>query len=145
MTAAQTGHSWTGDVEPVAYPFCPGLISKPQGLAFDVAGDWLLANGIDGILQATKLDGSVTEIWPRAFAGGSVFKSVEAICGMDGGFAVCGRMSAPNFQFDATVAHKSDRIRNGSWSRITNSSTAVSRCTRSVRPADLGNGLHFRI
>jgi hypothetical protein len=86
---------WVGDVEPVAFPFRPGLLGEPQELGFDADGEWLVAASRDGILHALSLDGGAPEILPRAYIHGRVLKQVSAILGVSGGVAVCGRMVLP--------------------------------------------------
>lgn len=84
---------WTGDVEPIGFPFRPGLVAEPAIFGFDGVGEWLLSTSRDGIVQAITLDGQPPEVLPRAYRDGSVLKSVEAILGTDDGVAVCGRMT----------------------------------------------------
>ncbi|MBX3401160.1 MAG: hypothetical protein KF873_20700 [Gemmataceae bacterium] len=83
---------WTGDVEPIGFPFRPGLVAEPAVFGFDGSGEWLVAASRDGIVQAITLDGEPPEVLPRAYRDGSVLKSVEAIFGTNDGVAVCGRM-----------------------------------------------------
>src|SRR5262249_26342538 len=45
---------WTGDVEPIAYPFRPGLLNSPERLAFDASSEWLALAGADGLLQVAR-------------------------------------------------------------------------------------------
>ena len=93
VAAFQVGR-WTGDIEPVPFPFRPGLVSPPQMFAFDADGDWLVAAGKDGILHGLAWDGTPVEVLPRPFRDGMVLKEVEAVLGVPGGVAVCGRMPA---------------------------------------------------
>jgi hypothetical protein len=91
---------WTGDVEPVPFPFRPGLVAEPTGFGFDAAGDWLVILGRDGVLHGLDRDGSPPEVLPRAFAGGAVLKQVDAVLGVTGGVVVCGRVK---FTSDNTI------------------------------------------
>src|SRR5207248_2531534 len=65
---------WTGDVEPIPFPFRPGLVAEPGRLGFDADGEWLVIAGRDGILQGAALDGSPAEVLPRPFRDGMVLK-----------------------------------------------------------------------
>lgn len=85
--------AWTGDVEPIGFPFRPGLVAEPTFFGFDGAGEWLVTASREGIVQAITLDGEPAEVLPRAYRDGSVLKSVEAILGTDDGVAICGRMT----------------------------------------------------
>jgi hypothetical protein len=82
--------AWAGDVEPVPFPFRPGLVTEPTHLGFDAAGDWLVVAGRDGALHGVPLDGRTAEVLPRAFRGGVLLKSVDAVLGVSGGVVVCG-------------------------------------------------------
>jgi hypothetical protein len=83
---------WTGDVEPVPFPFRPGLVAEPTCFGFDPDGEWLVIAARDGILQGVALDGSAAEVLPRPFRDGVVLKQVDAVLGVTGGVVVCGRM-----------------------------------------------------
>jgi hypothetical protein len=83
---------WTGDVEPIAYPFRPGLLDTPQRLAFDATGDWLAVAGPDGLLQVARIGATAAEVLPRAFKDGVPLTDVDALLGVAGGFVVGGRM-----------------------------------------------------
>ena len=85
---------WTGNVEPIVYPFRPGLLGVPQGLAFDAGGEWVAVLGPNGLVHAAKLDGSTPEVLPRALVGGSLLTAVEAVLGVEGGFVVCGKLAS---------------------------------------------------
>lgn len=83
---------WRGDVEPVPYPFRFGSHNHHHRLrfAFDYAGEWLLLATVQGVLCATRTDGSGSEVWPRPFVGNAVLREVEAVVGVAGGFVVAG-------------------------------------------------------
>lgn len=84
---------WTGDVEPVQFPFAVGLVTDVEHAAFDQNNEWLMTAGRDGALSLVKLDGSPPQVPPRSWGDGLVLSTVEAIFGMAGGFAVCGWLS----------------------------------------------------
>jgi hypothetical protein len=88
----RTTTAWTGDVEPVGFPFRPGLVAEPSALGFDAAGEWLVVTGPQGVLHGLALDGNPAEVLPRAMSGGAVLKHVDAVLGLAGGVAVCGRL-----------------------------------------------------
>jgi hypothetical protein len=96
--------SWTGDVEPVGFPFRPGLVAEPTGFGFDTAGDWLVIAGRDGFLHGLTLDGSPPEVLPRAFGNGVVLRHVDAILGVNDGVVVCGRMRLPTEGYLSTAS-----------------------------------------
>jgi hypothetical protein len=82
---------WSGDVEPIPFPFRFGLTNRVADVAFDVGGERLMAASVDGFLHVwTLADGSV-EVLPRGWADGVAMKSVQAVIGVGNGFAVCGR------------------------------------------------------
>jgi hypothetical protein len=95
---------WTGHVEPVAYPFRPGLLGEPAALAFDAAGEWVAVLGPHGLLHLAKLDGSAPEVLPRPMLGGVVLMTGDTVLGVDGGFVLCGLISRSpgQFQFDSS-------------------------------------------
>jgi hypothetical protein len=93
--AAEAAGPWSGDVEPVPFPFRfgpggPGPGERPVQFDFDHAGEWLLAALSDGMLYATRTDGTESEVLPRPLAGGRVFVRGEKVLGVAGGFVVCG-------------------------------------------------------
>ncbi|HEY1376559.1 MAG TPA: hypothetical protein VGF55_07180 [Gemmataceae bacterium] len=104
--AVEVWQPWTGGVEPISYPFRPGLLGVPQGLAFDAVGEHLLVLGPNGLLHLAKLDGSAPAVLPRAMFNGMPLTAVEAILGVDGGFVACGRVvlrpPLGTFNFDSS-------------------------------------------
>lgn len=93
--AAQLRTSWAGDVEPVGFPFRPGVVGEVLAFGFDAAGEWLVIAGPQGTLHGLAFDGSPPEVLPRAFHDGAVLKQVDAVLGLAGGVAVCGRLTPP--------------------------------------------------
>ncbi len=83
---------WTGDVEPVPYPFRFGTEQKRIRFQydFDESGDWLLNASHDGTLHALRTDGSGFEILPRGMIEGHVLNQVHEVRGVAGGFVVGG-------------------------------------------------------
>lgn len=83
---------WTGDVEPVPFPFRFGTGggSEPLRFAFDHAGEWLLT-ATASLVFATRTDGTDWEILPRPKSAGVVLNDVRDVLGVAGGFAVVGR------------------------------------------------------
>lgn len=90
--AMRLDSAWTGDVEPVAFPFRPGLVVEPVGLSFDADAEWLVAVGPQGVLHGLTLDNAPAEVLPRPFHGGAVMKQVDVVLPLAGGVAVCGRL-----------------------------------------------------
>ncbi len=85
--------AWSGDVEPIPFPFRFGIgNASPLVFDFDEGGEWLLVASNNGMLHAFKLDGSELEVLPRGMIGREVLTEVERVRGVVGGFAVCGRV-----------------------------------------------------
>lgn len=98
---------WSGDVEPVPFPFRPGVVSEPVHFGFQADIGWLAAAGKDGVVHSLAFDGTPPEVLPRAFRNGAVLRQVDAVLGVTGGFVVCGRMvvgSAPTVAAQAPRA-----------------------------------------
>ena len=84
--------AWTGDVEPIPFPFRFGISNaSPLLFDFDEDGQWLLVASNHGMLHAFKLDDKELEILPRGMVGNAVLTNVERILGVRGGFVACGR------------------------------------------------------
>jgi hypothetical protein len=90
--------AWTGDVEPVPFPFRFGVASRPRstlsrtGFDFDHDGEWVLESGADGMLHLWRPGGPEMEVLPRPTLDDALLVRVEAVRGVLGGFAVCGRV-----------------------------------------------------
>ncbi len=86
---------WTGDVEPVPFPFRAGLAADVELLGFDADGEVAVVVGRGGVIHIKRLsDDHPVEVLPRAYRGGELLTRVEAVLGVLGGVVVCGRMSA---------------------------------------------------
>jgi hypothetical protein len=85
---------WSGDVEPIPFPFRFGLTNRVVDLAFDAGGARLMAATVGGFLYAwTLADGSM-EVVPRGGHEGQVIKDVQAVLGVENGFVICGRLES---------------------------------------------------
>jgi hypothetical protein len=84
---------WRGDVEPIGFPFRIGPIGRIDDrlFTFDDSGEWVLAAGQLGVLNAWRSDGSDAEMFPRAIVEREPLTWVEAVLGVAGGFVVAGR------------------------------------------------------
>ncbi len=83
---------WTGDIEPVPFPFRAGLVTDVERIGFDAAGEWVVVIGRDGAIQAQKpFTGESVEVLPRPYRDGVLFKDVEEILGVTGGVVLCDR------------------------------------------------------
>ena len=91
---------WGGDVEPVPFPFRPGLVGDPLHFGFAADGGWLVIAGREGRLHGLAFDDTPPEVLPRPYRNGVVLKQVDAVLGVTGGAVVCGRMAVGG----ATVA-----------------------------------------
>lgn len=100
---AATVCGWTGDVEPIGFPFRFGVRQSVQAFAMDAAG-WLLVASDNGVLHMMNAAGDL-EVLPRPMAEGALMTDVQAVVGVAGGFAVGYRHA------DASVLAHYDRIR----------------------------------
>src|SRR5439155_360165 len=80
--AVEPSGPWTGDVEPVGFPFRFG-INWPDGIRlfdFDYNGQWLLTVGTNGLLHLwpTERQGRM-EILPRALVGGRLLSRPDSL------------------------------------------------------------------
>jgi hypothetical protein len=85
---------WTGDVEPIGFPFRFGIAGKIplQGYDFDGNETRLLTACWEGLLHLWDVDGPLVEILPRACYQGRVVNEVVAVVGVTDGFVVVGRL-----------------------------------------------------
>jgi hypothetical protein len=99
---------WSGDVEPIGFPFRFGITGKiPDGLYdFDGSGEWLLVASLPGMLHAVRTDGSGTEVLPRPLLGRALLTKPQAVVGVAGGFVVLGPTGS-----DLAAAHYDFRSR----------------------------------
>jgi hypothetical protein len=90
--APQGPSGWSGDVEPVGFPFSFGVAGpiKPFLFDFDYAGRWLLTVSGNGLLHLWGTDGGNPEVLPRGMLQGQVLTAVTAVLGVAGGFVVAG-------------------------------------------------------
>jgi hypothetical protein len=94
--------SWTGDVEPISFPFGGYQIPPDWGTVdlrfdFDLAGEWLLVCGHEGMLQAYRVGGNgrpVTAILPRGLFEDEILHKVDRVLGVAGGFVVGGTINS---------------------------------------------------
>ncbi len=89
-TRAPAGQGWTGDVEPIGFPFRFGVASSQERMlfAFDHEGEHLLVSATGGVLMAMAVDGSRYEMLPRSLVRGQVVADVQQLIGVAGGFVV---------------------------------------------------------
>ena len=115
---------WTGDVEPVPYPFRFGTDTRRQQFHydFDESGDWLLNASADGMLHALRMDGSRIEMLPRGMIEGNVLSRVHAVRGVAGGCVVggvvAGKLVAAHYDFNrrtCTMRALADTDRTDPW------------------------------
>ena len=70
---------WTGDVEPIGFPFRPGIVADVDVMGFTAEGDWLVTASKNGLLHAIACDGSSVEVLPRGFKDGKLLPRVRTI------------------------------------------------------------------
>lgn len=100
--------AWSGDVEPIPFPFRPGILSELVVGGFDASGDWAVVCGREGMphLIEDGVDGA-PEVLPRAFRDHQVLRNVDAVLGVMGGVVVCGRIPSPKPMPGSTVTFTS--------------------------------------
>ena len=86
---------WTGDVEPIGFPFRFGIAGNIPALGYDFDGSekHLLTACWQGLLHLWRIDGTLVEILPRACYSGRVVSEVAAVVGVMDGFVVVGRLT----------------------------------------------------
>jgi hypothetical protein len=140
---------WSGDVEPIPFPFRFGLTNRVADVAFDLGGERLLAATVNGFLHAwTLADGSV-EVLPRAWADGQVMKVVQAVIGVRNGFAVCGRwgngFAVVHYDWPTRTATLHHLLADGgslesAWYGVPDLHSVVLKAGPVYRAVDLGTG-----
>jgi hypothetical protein len=113
---------WAGDVEPIPFPFRPGLVGSVERMVFDHDGEWLVAHGKLGMLTALA-EGTPAEILPRAFRDGLVLSRVDTVFGVPGGIVACGTLTS---------------MRSGAMPPVRSVVAHYDRRSRTVRLHDLG-------
>jgi hypothetical protein len=84
---------WTGDVEPIGFPFRFGVGGKIGAgcFDFDFAGNYLLTVGPQSVLYLSDVRANLVEILPRAMWQGKVVQwSTSYVLGVANGFVVAG-------------------------------------------------------
>ncbi len=104
---------WTGDIEPVLYPFSIGPFRKITAVNFDADSRHVLVATDRGFLFLYSIDGGKLELLPRGRHGNELLLVVDAVLGMRGGFAVCGRL-----QNKQAVVHYEFRTRTVKLHRL---------------------------
>ncbi|MBO0697936.1 MAG: hypothetical protein J2P46_06065, partial [Zavarzinella sp.] len=84
--------AWSGDIEPIPFPFRFGLTNRVIELAFDAAGERLAAVTVHGMLHVWTLGDGTVEVLPRGASEGQVVKDVQQVMGVENGFVVGGRL-----------------------------------------------------
>ena len=87
---AWSARPWTGDVEPVAFPFRAGLVADvDQHITFDADAKWVVVLGRDGTLHAKRVNSDEPlEVLPRPLWQGKLLGPVQALLPMRDGFAL---------------------------------------------------------
>ena len=81
---------WTGDIEPVPFPFRAGLVADvDQRITFDADANWVVVMGRDGSLHAKRVNSDAPlEVLPRPLWQGKLLGPVRALLPLRDGFAV---------------------------------------------------------
>ncbi|MEO2092246.1 MAG: hypothetical protein ABGY75_22555, partial [Gemmataceae bacterium] len=83
---------WTGDTEPLPFPFRPGLVERMTLFGFDARGERLAVVTRNGFVHLLSADGGPPEVLPRAAVGRAVLKTITHVLPVEGGVVVCGTM-----------------------------------------------------
>jgi hypothetical protein len=81
---------WTGDVEPIGFPFrfgITGSIGKDL-FDFDYEGNWLLTVSTNGMLHVWSTTSEEFEVLPRCMVNGTVLTQIRQVKGVAGGFVL---------------------------------------------------------
>jgi hypothetical protein len=142
--------AWSGDVEPVPFPFRFGIVQgqTPHLFDFDLSGEWLVEVGQRGMLHAWQPDGPGIEVLPRGFVDGATLNQVDALLGVAGGVVACGvvRGTPVAVHYDFTrrkvAAHALRYTQHQSWAwrYFPEFHTVVARCGQQVLAVDLDDG-----
>jgi hypothetical protein len=91
-TVAPPATPWTGDVEPIPYPFRMGTDGGIARFEFDHDGRHLLTVSSQGMLHLWDVDGQHFDVLPRPLnaANGAVLRSFEGAVGVANGFVLAG-------------------------------------------------------
>ncbi len=88
---AVPGIGWSGDVEPIPYPFRMGTDGAITHFDFDHEGRFLLTVSSHGLLHLWKLDGGGQECLPRPRRGALLGDEILEVIGVVGGFVLACR------------------------------------------------------
>lgn len=102
---------WTGDVEPVPFPFRFGTSGAVAKFEFDYDGRWLLTVGGDGMLHLWGLDGDHREVLPRPFVDGTLLSNARTVTGVKGGFVLLAGARERWCAVHYDVTHRRCRVR----------------------------------
>src|SRR5262249_33901409 len=93
QVAEERPGQWSGDVEPIGFPFRFGTGRLCNLFDFDYEGRWLLKMDESGLLQGWRTDGKgKMDLLPRPMAIGKLAHGdVQTIAGVAGGFVVIGQ------------------------------------------------------
>jgi hypothetical protein len=83
---------WKGDVEPVPFPFPIEPFRKITAMGFDADSNYLLVATHKGYLFLYSLVNAKLETLPRGCHSDEILFDVQAVLGMQCGFAVCGQL-----------------------------------------------------
>ncbi len=113
--------AWTGDVEPVGYPFPVRWDEPPSPIQFDFDPDsrWLFAASPRGFVHVWELNSEVEETLPRAMLEDDIIDKFDMVLGVRGGFVVAGRMarSLVIAHYDLATRTVHSRILGSTWNQ----------------------------
>jgi hypothetical protein len=85
---------WTGDVEPVPFPYRAGMVSDVNDvIGFDADGEYVVVLGRDDVLHLKKLNSDEPmEVLPRAYKDGKVIRGIHEVIPIKDGIVAMGLM-----------------------------------------------------
>jgi hypothetical protein len=82
---------WTGNPEPIGFPFRFGPQAGIDKIAFDHDGEWVVLADQKGMLFAFRTDGTQSEVLPRVLINsGGFLQRIDALLGVVGGVVAAG-------------------------------------------------------
>ncbi len=84
---------WTGNPEPIGFPFRFGPQGRVDEIAFDHDGEWVVLADKSRMLYAFRVDGTHAEVLPRVLLNdGRFLPWIDALLGVAGGVVAAGRI-----------------------------------------------------
>ncbi len=105
-TSSNRDIAWTGDLEPVPFPFKIGSTGPIEHYDLDNHSLALLTVDKRGVLQLWHLDDEVCETLPRVQIDGHLVTKFNAVMGIPGGFVLATKTGAANVLVIVNLIHR---------------------------------------